>query len=80
MRIYNEQNRLTGVQCNCCKKELQVENGIVKEGCFSIDYKWGYFSGKDGMCHQLDLCEECYDCFVKELKIPVSETENSELL
>ena len=80
MRKYDEQGRLTGMQCNCCKKELQIESGIVREGCFSVDYTWGYFSNKDGMCHKLDLCEACYDRFVKELAIPVTETENSELL
>lgn len=80
MRRYDVQNRLTGMQCNCCKKELQLENGIVKEGCFSVDYAWGYFSNKDGICHQLDLCEACYDRFVKELTIPVTEIENRELL
>jgi len=80
MRRYDEFNRLTGVQCNCCKKELPVENEIVKEGCFSVDFSWGYFSKKDGMCHKLDLCEDCYDRFAKELAIPVTETENSELL
>ena len=80
MRKYDELNRLTGMQCNCCKKELQIEDGIVKEGCFSVDYAWGYFSSKDGMTHRLDLCESCYDRFAKELAIPVTVTENSELL
>lgn len=80
MREYNEQRQLIGMQCNCCRKKLQVENEIVTEGCFSVDYKWGYFSNKDGMCHQFDLCESCYDRFVKGLSIPISESENNELL
>ena len=80
MRKYDEHNRLAGMQCNCCKKELQIVSGIVREGCFCVDYTWGYFSNKDGITHKLDLCEECYDRFVKELAIPVTETENSELL
>lgn len=80
MRKYNEQNQLISMQCNCCKKELRLEEGIVKEGCFSVDYTWGYFSNKDGMCHKFDLCEACYDRFIKELSIPVTEIENNELL
>ncbi len=80
MRKYDEQDRLTGMQCNSCKKEMKIENGIVKEGCFCVDYTWGYFSNKDGMCHKLDLCEDCYDRFIGSLAIPVTETENSELL
>lgn len=80
MRKYNEQNQLISMQCNCCKKELKLEDGIVKEGSFSVDYTWGYFSNKDGLCHKLDLCEDCYDRFIKELAIPVTEIENNELL
>lgn len=80
MRIYNEQKQLTNMICNCCKKELKLENGIVREGCFSVDYTWGYFSNKDGMCHKLDLCEACYDNLIKQMAIPVTEVENSELL
>ena len=80
MRKYNEHNQLVNMQCNCCKKELHVEEGIVKEGCFSVDYTWGYFSNKDGMQHKFDLCEDCYDRFVKELTIPITESENNELI
>lgn len=80
MRKYDEQNKLISMQCNCCKKQLQIDDGIVKEGCFSVDYVWGYFSNKDGMCHKFDLCEVCYDRFVKELSVPITETENKELL
>lgn len=80
MRKYNDQNQLIGMQCNCCQKELKVEQGIVKEGSFSVDYTWGYFSTKDGTHHQFDLCENCYDRFVKELSIPITESENNELL
>ena len=46
----------------------------------SVDYIWGYFSNKDGTRHQFDLCEDCYDRFVKELSIPITESENNELL
>ena len=71
MREYNEKKQLISMQCNCCKKLLQTENEIVTEGCFSV---------KDGTRHQFDLCEDCYDRFVKELSIPITESENNELL
>ncbi len=80
MRKYSEQKQLIRMQCNCCQKELRVEQGIVKEGSFSIDYTWGYFSTKDGTHHQFDLCEICYDRFVNELTLPITEFENNELL
>lgn len=80
MRKYDAQNHLEKVQCNICKKELKLEDGIVKEGCFHADYTWGYFSSRDGVQHQFDLCEECYAGFIKGFSIPVTELENTELI
>ena len=34
MRQYNEENQLEKVICNQCKKELKIENVILKEGHF----------------------------------------------
>lgn len=80
MKEYNEQNQLVKIKCNICTKEIKVEQEIIKEGCFSVDYSWGYFSTRDGMRHQFDLCEACYDKLIKEFVIPVTETENTEIL
>ena len=80
MKEYNEQNQLVKIKCNICTKEIELEQEIIKEGCFSVDYSWGYFSSRDGMRHQFDLCEACYDKLVKEFTIPVTETENTEML
>ena len=82
MRKYLDENKkeLTGVICNQCKKELKVENGIIKEGCFNADTQFGYFSGKDGMKYSFDLCEECYDNMIKGFSVPVEKEEVKELL
>ncbi len=72
--------RISKIKCNVCGKELKVENGIVMEGVFSVDYNWGYFSGKDGEMHSFDICEECYDQIMKQFKIPVTSEENRELI
>ncbi len=37
------------------------------------------FSGKDTMSHHFDLCEECYDRFTAEFKVPVEEEEATEV-
>lgn len=66
--------------CNGCKKELKTENGYLKEGCFQADYRFDYFSSKDGMRHKFDLCESCYDRMIARFQIPVEETEETELL
>ena len=80
MRRYDEQNRLIGVQCNCCKKELKIEDGIIKEGCFEGNVVWGYFSSLDGKRHGFELCEECYHKMISEFAIPVTETDETELV
>lgn len=82
MRIYLDENKqeLAAVICNKCKKELKVENGIIKEGCFNGNVQFGYFSDKDGSKHSFDLCEECYDKMIKGFAIPVEEEEIRELV
>lgn len=82
MRKYNSDTKqeLTQVQCNICKKYLKVKNGIIMEGVFSVDYNWGYFSKKDGEIHSFDLCEDCYDFWVKTFDVPFNLEENNEMI
>lgn len=80
MRKYNQENELETVVCNKCKKELRVENGILKEGCFHVDYVFGYFSRKDGQKHSFDLCENCYDGMLETLTLPADIRDERELL
>lgn len=82
MRKYQgeEEKKLAQVICNQCGREMKVEDGYLKEGCFHVDYVFGYFSNKDGMRHSWDLCEECYDKWVGQLPIPVEACEENEIL
>lgn len=68
------------VICNRCGKELKSEHGYLKEGCFHVDYAFGYFSNKDGVRQRFDLCEDCYDVLVADFLIPVEEVNDRELL
>jgi ribosomal-protein-alanine N-acetyltransferase len=84
MRTYQEKEKkelqLQKVICNQCGKELQVENGVVMEGHFHSEYAFGYFSRKDGQVYSLDLCEDCFDAWIKGFKEPVQITEMKEFL
>lgn len=82
MRIYSKDNEkeLVSVICNRCGKKLAVENGMIKEGCFQGDTRFGYFSNKDGMKYFFDLCEECYDKMISEFAVPVETEEVKELI
>lgn len=80
MRRYDLDNELTEAFCNKCGRPLRIEKGIIKEGCFCVDFVWGYFSKKDGHRHQFDICEDCYDAMLEEFAISITETEETELM
>lgn len=82
MRQYLDGNKKTlkKIVCNQCGRELKLENGIVQEGVFPGDARWGYFSKKDGERHSFDLCEECYGNLVNGFLIPVTVEDETEFL
>lgn len=82
MRIYMDEgkNTLKQVVCNQCGKVLKIKNGILMEGVFEGNQKFGYFSNKDGICHSFDLCEECYDKLIEGFTVEVTKEEVQELL
>ena len=82
MRQYtdSEKRTLGKVVCNLCGRELRLEQGILKEGVFSGDTRWGYFADRDGEHHRFDLCEACYERLIRQFKVPVSVEEETELL
>ena len=82
MRRYeNGQDRkLMEVVCNKCGRKLKVENGFLREYCFTADTIFGYFSHRDGVAHHFDLCENCYDQLISQFQVPVEEAEATELL
>lgn len=77
MRFYKEKEKkeLEKVLCNCCGRELSVSGEIVTEGVLHVCKDWGFFSDKDLLCHEFDLCEQCYDKITAEFAIPVTERE-----
>lgn len=81
MRRYEGQDKkLMKAICNKCGRELKVENGYLKEFCFSADARFGYFSRKDQTAQHFDLCEDCYDEWTAQFAVPPEETDELELL
>lgn len=68
------------VICNCCKKVIREKDGIPREEFLHVEKEWGYFSGKDGERQEFDICEACYDKWVKGFQIPVQTIEVTELV
>jgi hypothetical protein len=82
MRKYETDSgsKLESAVCNKCGKSLTVERGMIKEGYFSVDTGFGYFSKKDGCRHKFDLCEECFDELVDSLSVPAEILQDTELI
>jgi len=81
MRVYESQGQeIQTIICNKCKKAIKIEGNIVKEGLFEAEYRFGYFSKKDGEIHKFDLCEDCYDQISADFLVPPEVTEVTEVL
>ncbi|MBE5871882.1 MAG: hypothetical protein E7294_11565 [Lachnospiraceae bacterium] len=80
MRKYAKDMTLLQVVCNRCGRSLLVEDGMLKEDSFEGKKIFGYFSNKDGIVQQFDLCESCYEKIIAGFRIPAEESEQLELL
>ena len=80
MRKYRQDGYLEQVVCNKCGRSLLVENGMLREDILEGKKIFGYFSDKDGMVEQFDLCESCYEEMTAGFAVPVEESEQLELL
>lgn len=67
------------IYCNKCGKEIVRDHHGNDPDYLHVKKQWGYFSDKDLEIHEWNLCEECYDRFLKEFAVPVSAKEALEL-
>lgn len=68
------------ITCNMCGRNWTKVNDIVEEDFLFIQKDWGYFSKKDGIHHEITICEECYDSWIKTLKILPEQADITEYL
>ena len=68
------------IYCNKCGGVICLKEDVEKADYLKIEKSWGYFSNKDGICQHIQICEACYDEWVKTFVIPLEEKENTELL
>lgn len=71
---------LRAVICNGCGRQLKVEKGMLREGCFCAEQTFGYFSSMDGKKISFDLCEDCFEKLLERLAVPAKVEEETELL
>ena len=70
---------LRAVICNGCGRQLKVEKGVLREGCFCAEQIFGYFSSMDGKRISFDLWEECFQRLLNRFGIPAEIEEETEL-
>ena len=63
--------KIEKIICNKCGKEILVRQGVPQEDVLEVEKRWGYFSRKDNQVDQFDLCEDCYDAFVRSFRIKI---------
>jgi hypothetical protein len=75
--IEQKVEELSQVVCNKCGETCFVKTNSedfdpndYKTEYLEVDISWGYFSKKDGESHEWEICEKCYDKFVKSFKVP----------
>lgn len=74
-KIKIQYDSAVSLTCNKCGKNVErvnKEDHIFEEEFFEVKQKWGYFSKeKDGTMESWDICQDCYDEFIKTFKYPV---------
>lgn len=81
MRKYNHMNgELLEIKCNQCGRSITVKGSVVQEDICHVEKIWGYFSGKDGIRQEWDLCEACYEKLINGFVIPLDENEITEFV
>lgn len=68
------------IYCNKCGRGICMEETVKKADYLKIEKNWGYFSNKDRICHNIYICEACYDEWIGTFVILPEEKENTELL
>lgn len=69
------------IYCNCCGGIICAEEEKDKTSFLVIRKEWGYFSDKkDGLIHNMDICERCYESLVKNFAIPPEEKKMTEFV
>lgn len=66
-----ERNVTSSVICNKCGGQIPFQN----ENPVEIELDFGYHSKHDMEHHSFDLCQSCYDEFIKCFIVPIKCTE-----
>ena len=66
--------------CNCCGKEIYSGTGIEFVEYLHVEKVWGYFSNRDGVRQEMNICEDCYEEWTSHFQIPVHTSHITEFV
>lgn len=64
--------------CNCCGQEIRITGQHPYPEYVTIHKTWGYDSPYDGEEHEIDLCPECYDQWIRTFQIDPRQRKETE--
>lgn len=71
--IVIEKTELDKVICNCCGEEIKKDKYGIMEDYITIKKTWSYNSSFDGQDHEFDVCNRCYEKWMKSFQINVDK-------
>lgn len=75
-----KERKKTALACNVCGRTLHMEKGMLREDVVQVTKEWGFFSNRDLETHKFTMCEDCYDHFISNFKIPIEISDKKEVL
>jgi len=77
-QVVKTETEIDTVTCNFCGDLIRVNSDDYSD-YLHIEKGWGYFSNKDNQCHSFDMCGDCYDKMIDNIKISVEITKDNGL-
>ena len=79
--VHREGRKASGTPDILAGSPICTEKEAGKSSFLTICKEWGYFSErKDGTVHRMDLCEPCYDAWVRTFAIAPEVEQKTELI
>jgi len=60
---------VTTIICNLCEKSININKLGYLDDYLKIEKRWGFGSDFDNEVHAINICEDCYKKFIKNLKV-----------
>lgn len=70
-KVSIEKEIVEEVYCNICGEKIAKNSHNHFEDFLHVEKVWGYDSKKDGKKDDFDVCQRCYEGWIKTFKISI---------